>query len=84
MHISKGLGKEKEGDKKTPVGIYQFNEYFGIYDNPGTELPYIKVNKSHYWDGDNNSDRYNQLVNIETYTNFNVKKSEHLKYKSWI
>ena len=74
----KGLGKEKEGDKKTPVGIYQFNEYFGIYDNPGTELPYIKVNKSHYWDGDNNSDRYNQLVNIETYTNFNVDNSEHL------
>lgn len=31
-----GLGKEKEGDKKTPVGVYQFNCYFGINENPGT------------------------------------------------
>ena len=73
-----GLGKEKEGDLKSPVGIYQFDTYFGIYNNPGTELPYLKINSSYYWDGDSNSDRYNQLVNNETYTNFNVTNSEHL------
>ena len=73
-----GLGKEKEGDGKTPVGVYQFNAYFGINDNPGTNLPYVKVNVSHYWNGDSNSDRYNQLVNIETYKDFNKDESEHL------
>jgi len=72
------VGKEKEGDGKTPVGIYQFNTYFGIADNPGTNLPYIQVNVSHYWVGDSNSSKYNQLVNNETYTNFSVSDSEHL------
>lgn len=73
-----GLGKEKEGDKKTPIGVYKFNAYFGIKDNPGTNLPYMKVNKSHYWDEDSNSERYNTLVNIETYDKFNTSESEHL------
>ena len=73
-----GLGKEREGDGKTPVGIYQFNAYFGIADSPNDNLPYVKVNKSHYWVGDINSDRYNQLVNIETYTDFVRSDSEHL------
>ena len=73
-----GLGKTKEGDGKTPVGIYQFNYYFGIYENPGTTLPYIKVNESHYWNGDSDSDRYNQFVNYETYKDFNPDESEHL------
>ena len=74
----KGLGKEKEGDKKTPVGEYKFNEYFGIEDNPGTNLPYIKVNNSYYWDGDSYSDHYNKLVNYEIYNDFNTSDSEHL------
>ncbi len=74
----KGLGKTMEGDMKTPVGIYQFNKYFGIEENPGTNLPYVKVNKSHYWDGDSNSGRYNQLVNYEIYKDFDRDKSEHL------
>jgi L,D-peptidoglycan transpeptidase YkuD (ErfK/YbiS/YcfS/YnhG family) len=73
-----GLGKEKEGDCKTPVGVYQFNAYFGIKDNPGTNLPYVKVNVSHYWDGDSDSDRYNQMVNYETYKDFSTDESEHL------
>lgn len=73
-----GLGKKIEGDKKTPVGVYKFNCYFGIEENPGTNLPYVKVNKSHYWDGDSNSKNYNTLVNIETYSNFNTSDSEHL------
>ena len=78
-HIGKnGLGKEKEGDRKTPIGIYKFNCYFGIADNPGTNLPYIKLNDSLYWDGDSNSINYNLLVNIETYKDFDTKESEHL------
>ena len=73
-----GLGKEKEGDGKTPVGVYKFNCYFGIEDNPGTKLPYIQVNNSHYWDSDPESKRYNTLVNNETYKDFDISKSEHI------
>ena len=73
-----GFGKTKEGDGKTPVGMYQFDCYFGINDNPGTDLPYIQVNESHYWDGDSKSKNYNTLVNNETYSNFNHSESEHI------
>jgi len=73
-----GLGKEKEGDNKTPVGVYKFNRYFGIFDNPGTDLPYVKINKSHYWNGDSDSENYNTLVNIEIYNDFKTEESEHL------
>ena len=73
-----GLGKQIEGDMKTPTGVYQFDTYFGIYPNPGTNLPYIQLNESLYWDCDNNSPKYNQLVNIETYKDFDTKVSEHL------
>ena len=78
-HIGKnGLGKEKEGDLKTPVGVFKFNRYFGIEENPGTNLPYVKVNESHYWDGDSKSKNYNTLVNNETYTDFDTSLSEHI------
>ena len=73
-----GLGKQIEGDMKTPTGVYQFDTYFGIYPNPGTNLPYIQLNESLYWDCDNNSPKYNQLVNIETYKDFDTKECEHL------
>ena len=73
-----GLGKEREGDKRTPIGKFKFNSYFGIKDNPGTSLPYIKVTDSIYWNGDSNSKKYNSLVDLKNYTDFNTSESEHL------
>jgi L,D-peptidoglycan transpeptidase YkuD (ErfK/YbiS/YcfS/YnhG family) len=73
----KGVGKE-EGEDKTPVGEFKFNKYFGIKENPGTKMPYIKLNNSLYWDCDSNSKTYNQMVNIETNTNFDISNSKHL------
>ena len=78
-HLGKnGLGKQIQGDKKTPVGVYSFNCYFGINDNPGTKLPYVKLNESYYWQGDSYAERYNQLVNIETFKDFDTDECEHL------
>lgn len=57
-----GLGKTKEGDGKTPVGVFLFVEAFGILDNPGTKMNYTKVDKSHYWVDDSGSNYYNQFV----------------------
>ena len=73
-----GLGLQSEYDVKSPVGAFKFNKYFGIADNPGTKMPYIKVNDSLYWNSDSLSSRYNQMVNIETYKDFNKDVSEHL------
>ena len=73
-----GLGKTKEGDLKTPVGSFGFNAALGINEDPGCVLDYTRVDGSHYWNGDSNSDRYNQLVSTDDYTDFSIDDSEHI------
>ena len=73
-----GLGLQSEDDVKTPVGIFNFTKFFGIADDPGTKKPYIKINESLYWVSDPKSPKYNQMVNIETFKDFDPKKGEHL------
>lgn len=60
-----GLGKTKEGDGKTPVGVFRFTKAFGILENPGAKMEYIQVNKNHYWVDDSGSNYYNQFVSTE-------------------
>lgn len=57
-----GIGKTQEGDRKTPIGAFKFIKAFGIKDNPGTKLDYLKVDNTHYWVDDVNSKYYNQFV----------------------
>ena len=74
-----GLYKEKEGDNKTPVGIFRMNTPFGRLDKlEGFPDNYIKVDKNYYWNGDSASPLYNKLVNIEAYQDFDKDKSEHI------
>ncbi|GAA1656338.1 L,D-transpeptidase family protein [Actinoplanes couchii] len=37
----------------TPAGTYRITEAFGVRADPGTTLPYRKVDKNDYWTGDN-------------------------------
>ena len=60
-----GLGKTKEGDGKTPIGVFRFTKAFGILDNPGSKMEYIQVDERHYWVDDSASSYYNQFVNAE-------------------
>jgi L,D-peptidoglycan transpeptidase YkuD (ErfK/YbiS/YcfS/YnhG family) len=62
---ARGIGKKKEGDKKTPTGLYSLGQAFGIYKNPGTKMPYVKVNRYHYWCADSGSQYYNQLIRTD-------------------
>ncbi|MGI6094960.1 MAG: L,D-transpeptidase family protein [Lachnospiraceae bacterium] len=74
-----GLGKQKEGDKKTPVGVYSLDDVFGIRPNPGTSLPYLQVQNGNYWVGDSSSPYYNSMVNIAQVGHvFDTGKSEHI------
>lgn len=73
-----GMGKTMEGDTKTPLGTFGFNAALGINDDPGSVLPYTKVNDSHYWDCDSNSKCYNTLVSTDNYQDFNTEDSEHI------
>lgn len=63
-----GLGKTKEGDKKTPIGAYTFTTAFGICDDPGCSMAYTKVDDSYYWVDDPESQYYNQFVSTNTET----------------
>ena len=74
----KGWGKTREGDLKTPRGVFHFTMAFGINDDPGCSLGYTKVDETHYWVGDSNSEKYNQFVSTRDYKNFNKKDSEHI------
>ncbi len=60
-----GLGKSKEGDGKTPIGVFRFIKAFGIFENPGTEMEYTQVDERHYWVDDSSSNYYNQFISID-------------------
>ncbi len=64
-----GVGKLKEGDGKTPKGLFRLGIAFGIYESIKTMLPYVKVQDSMYWIDDYNSKFYNELVKVETNKN---------------
>lgn len=57
-----GIGKQKEGDGKTPSGIYTVLQSFGICPDPGAKISYLQVSEDHYWCSD--AEYYNQLIDI--------------------
>lgn len=59
---SNGMGKTKEGDCKTPAGVYSLSRPFGRNDDPGCQIPYVKLDDSWYWVEDGDSQYYNQMV----------------------
>ncbi len=76
-----GLGKTKEGDAKTPTGVFHFNRAFGIADDPGCAIPYVKVDQDTYWSGDPREGfHYNELVNIKDLPDLDLASgdSEHI------
>ena len=73
-----GWGKKKEGDGKSPIGVFHFTEALGIKPDPGCGLGYTQVDDTHYWVGDSKSPRYNTLVSTREYKKFNKKDSEHI------
>lgn len=58
-----GLGKEKEGDMKTPMGIFGIRKAFGIKPNPGTSIDYLQVDEGTYA-CDEPGEWYNQIVDV--------------------
>ncbi|MCD7893162.1 MAG: MBG domain-containing protein [Erysipelotrichaceae bacterium] len=72
-----GINKTKEGDRKTPTGLYHFSKLMGIASNPGTQMSYTKINKYMYWCG--NKKYYNQFIDESKQThNCNHSNDEHL------
>ena len=76
----KGMGKTKEGDGKTPLGVYNLTTPFGILDDPGASMEYLKVTKNHYWCATSKSPYYNQLVDSSE-TGTKPSSSDEILYK---
>ena len=74
-----GLGKQKEGDNKTPVGVFRFDRAFGIAPDPGCAIAYTQVDENYYWSGDVRPGKmYNKLVDISQMSDLDTKESEHI------
>ncbi len=74
-----GLGKTKEGDAKTPTGTFHFNRAFGIADDPGCAIPYVKADEDTYWSGDTRDGfHYNELVSLSDLPDLAIDDSEHI------
>ena len=74
-----GLGKEREGDGKTPVGSFCFNRAFGIAEDPGCAIAYVQADENTYWSGDQRRGmHYNELVDLEDCPRLNKAASEHI------
>ena len=73
-----GLGKEKEGDYKSPEGDFGIITAFGIKANPGTSVAYIDINENHYC-CDDNCQYYNKIIDIKQ-VNHECKGEHIIKY----
>ena len=77
-----GISTEKrEGDKKTPEGVFNAMFSFGLKDNPGSLIEYRKITDGDYWVDDSNSAYYNKWVNISN-VNKDWNSAENLKSAS--
>ena len=60
--------KKREGDKKTPIGIFSIENLYYRSDRikkPITKLKCIKINKNMGWCDDIRSKKYNKLIKIK-------------------
>ncbi len=72
-------GDHAEGCGQTPMGVYKFNRAFGIEDDPGCAIDYVKVDDNIYWSGDQSEGRhYNEMVDIRDYPDLDMENSEHI------
>jgi len=58
-------GAKREGDGRTPSGVYGFDFFFGVAADPGVRFPYRRIpGPSVVWDDDPASPLYNQWVDL--------------------
>ena len=59
-------GEKREGDGRTPSGVYGFDFFFGVAPDPGVRFPYRRItSRSIVWDDDPSSPLYNTWVDLD-------------------
>ncbi|MET4164782.1 L,D-peptidoglycan transpeptidase YkuD (ErfK/YbiS/YcfS/YnhG family) [Gordonia terrae] len=59
---SLGMGEPKDNVHRTPAGTFALDQAFGRAANPGTKMPYLKVDQQDWWDSNMKSPTYNTHV----------------------
>jgi L,D-peptidoglycan transpeptidase YkuD (ErfK/YbiS/YcfS/YnhG family) len=62
------IDKKREGDGKSPTGIFPLGTAFGYAPSIPTKMPYKQATDNDFWVDDVNSDDYNKWVNGRTGT----------------
>ena len=81
----KGLTKnKKEGDKKTPIGVFKIENLYFRKDRknkPSTQLKCIEIKKNMGWCNDINfPKKYNKIIKIEKKIKYEKLKRREYKY----
>ena len=58
-------GAKREGDGRTPSGVYGFDFMFGVAPDPGVRFPYRRATSRMAWDDDPASPLYNTWVDLD-------------------
>jgi L,D-peptidoglycan transpeptidase YkuD (ErfK/YbiS/YcfS/YnhG family) len=73
--------KKREGDGKTPVGIYPLGTAFGSVKKPsGIKIPYRQTTKYDYWIDDPSSKDYNKWIHYRGNPKTRWKSFERLNH----
>ncbi|MCX7821006.1 MAG: L,D-transpeptidase family protein [Brevinematales bacterium] len=74
------VGEKKEGDGKTPSGIFKVGFTFGYADKADTKMPYRQATTNDFWVDDVSSPLYNQWVRgkPEAKSMEKMRRSDHL------
>jgi L,D-peptidoglycan transpeptidase YkuD (ErfK/YbiS/YcfS/YnhG family) len=78
-NIGHGVGAASETSTRTPAGQFTLTEAYGINANPGTTLPYKKVDIYDWWVSDTTSPLYNTYQRcLPQNCPFDTRKGERL------
>lgn len=74
------IDKKREGDYKTPSGIFSITRTFGYNNDIETEIEFITLNDSHVWITDKNDIQYNKITTNVQYgiKHEKLRRSDHL------
>lgn len=61
------IGAKREGDGRTPSGVYGFDFMFGVNADPGVHFPFRRITGTNIvWDDDSTSANYNRWIDTNT------------------
>lgn len=66
LHSAQPGPVKKEGDGRSPAGVFRLGTAFGYAGNAATEMPYLAMRDSHYCVDVVGSPLYNQIVDTRT------------------